>query len=370
MARAGAPRAAVEAAGGRARAPRTPAESLAAGRLGPPAGGTGPDRRLLPRPAQEWTGGPRFGEGPRAPEPMERAFRYETDLVGAQGWALPARLDDLRRRGTGGRRPPRAAGDRARPAGQGGAAGQRAARPGGHAGARRLRHRLPAGPVAGAEVRGDRGARCSAPCRCCGCPRPGSGGTAPAGSSRSPAATRRSTPAGCCSRPRTSPQLRRLVQDPAVQGLLLGTDDGDEFWTGAGHRRRDPARRPPAAADRAPRPAAHRARRGARRRLLIRIGGGRGRRSRSAARRHGPGRGSCRRRRCRGSRRSPTSRGGRPGRAGRRWPAGAARSRRPWPPPDFRVPGYSFTGSLVETVLQSLRHSCRSELTRQGTSLP
>ena len=31
------------------------------------------------------------------------------------------------------------------------------------------------------------------------------------------------------------PQVRRLVQDPAVQGLLLGTDDGDEFWTGAGH---------------------------------------------------------------------------------------------------------------------------------------
>ncbi|MGY1803220.1 hypothetical protein ACI78T_08065 [Blastococcus sp. SYSU D00922] len=31
------------------------------------------------------------------------------------------------------------------------------------------------------------------------------------------------------------PQVRRLVQDPAVQGLLLGSDDGDEFWTGAGH---------------------------------------------------------------------------------------------------------------------------------------
>jgi len=30
------------------------------------------------------------------------------------------------------------------------------------------------------------------------------------------------------------PQVRRLVQDPAVQGLLLGTDDGDEFWTGVG----------------------------------------------------------------------------------------------------------------------------------------
>jgi hypothetical protein len=32
-----------------------------------------------------------------------------------------------------------------------------------------------------------------------------------------------------------SPQIRRLAQDPAVHGLLLGTDDGDEFWTAAGH---------------------------------------------------------------------------------------------------------------------------------------
>jgi hypothetical protein len=31
------------------------------------------------------------------------------------------------------------------------------------------------------------------------------------------------------------PRVRRLAQDPAVQGLLLGTDDGDEFWTAAGH---------------------------------------------------------------------------------------------------------------------------------------
>ena len=31
------------------------------------------------------------------------------------------------------------------------------------------------------------------------------------------------------------PQVRRLAQDPAVHGLLLGTDDGDEFWTAAGH---------------------------------------------------------------------------------------------------------------------------------------
>src|SRR3989442_9726495 len=30
---------------------------------------------------------------------------------------------------------------------------------------------------------------------------------------------------------------------------------------------------------------------------------------------------------------------------------------------------YSFTGSLAETAAKSLRHSCRSELTRQGISL-
>ena len=31
------------------------------------------------------------------------------------------------------------------------------------------------------------------------------------------------------------PQVRRLAQDPAMHGLLLATDDGDEFWTAAGH---------------------------------------------------------------------------------------------------------------------------------------
>jgi hypothetical protein len=31
-----------------------------------------------------------------------------------------------------------------------------------------------------------------------------------------------------------SPQLHRLAQDPAVQQLLLGSDDGDEFWSAAG----------------------------------------------------------------------------------------------------------------------------------------
>ena len=34
------------------------------------------------------------------------------------------------------------------------------------------------------------------------------------------------------------------------------------------------------------------------------------------------------------------------------------------------TPDYNFAESLVETVGMSLRHSCRSELTRQGISLP
>lgn len=32
-----------------------------------------------------------------------------------------------------------------------------------------------------------------------------------------------------------APPLRQVVQDPTLQGLLLATDDGDEFWTAAGH---------------------------------------------------------------------------------------------------------------------------------------
>jgi hypothetical protein len=32
-----------------------------------------------------------------------------------------------------------------------------------------------------------------------------------------------------------APPLRRLVQDPTLRELLLATDDGDEFWTAAGH---------------------------------------------------------------------------------------------------------------------------------------
>ena len=31
------------------------------------------------------------------------------------------------------------------------------------------------------------------------------------------------------------PQVRALAGDPTVQGMLLGTDDGDEFWIACGH---------------------------------------------------------------------------------------------------------------------------------------
>jgi hypothetical protein len=34
--------------------------------------------------------------------------------------------------------------------------------------------------------------------------------------------------------PEDSPQLRRLVEDPMVRQLLLGSDDGDELWSAAG----------------------------------------------------------------------------------------------------------------------------------------
>jgi hypothetical protein len=30
------------------------------------------------------------------------------------------------------------------------------------------------------------------------------------------------------------PQVRRVVEDPVVRQLLLGTDDGDELWSAAG----------------------------------------------------------------------------------------------------------------------------------------
>ena len=232
--RAGAPRrrrADGEAATPRGR--RSPPGSRPAGTC-PPAE-PGPDRRPRPTAGPEWTGGPRFGDGARASRPMERAFRYRDRPRRRPGLGAAARLDDLRRRGTGGRRPARP--DRAAPVRPG-----KDARPAGvlrgRAGTLELvafdvayplgRSLVPKYAVTAAPLLG-------AVPRLPALPRPVLAAPAPAGSSRSPAGTRRSTPAGCCSPARTPRRCAGSSQDPAVQGLLLGTDDGDEFWTGAGH---------------------------------------------------------------------------------------------------------------------------------------
>jgi hypothetical protein len=179
---------------------------------------------------QDWTGGPGFGDGPRAPEPV----RHGAELVGAQGWALQhgwtisdgngpqdAVLRDLL--ATAPVRP----GKEARPAG--------VLR--GRAGALEVvafdiayplgrslvpKYAVTAAPLLGAVP----GLRLS-PARLW---RHRTGGLVPVLSGNDAFDTRWLLLAA-----EDGPQARRLVQDPAVQGLLLGTDDGDEFWTGAGH---------------------------------------------------------------------------------------------------------------------------------------
>jgi hypothetical protein len=181
-----------------------------------------------------WTGGPRFGDGPRAAEPMERAFRSETDLVGAQGWALQhgwtisdgegpqdAVLRDLI--ATSPVRP----GKGARPAsvlrGRAGALELVAfdiAYPLGRSFV--AKYAVTAAPLLGAVP-----VLRLSPARFW---RHRTGGLGPIPSGNEAFDARWLLLAA-----EDTPQVRRLVQDPAVQGLLLGTDDGDEFWTGAGH---------------------------------------------------------------------------------------------------------------------------------------
>jgi len=188
----------------------------------------------LPPAEPDRTGGPRFGDGPRASEPMERAFRSETDLVGAQGWALQhgwtisdgqgpadAVLGDLL--ATAPVRP----GKEARPAG--------VLR--GRAGTLELvafdiayplgRSLVPKYAVTAAPLLGSVPALRLSPARFW---RHRTGGLVPILSGNEAFDARWLLLAA-----EDTPQVRRLVQDPAVQGLLLGTDDGDEFWTGAGH---------------------------------------------------------------------------------------------------------------------------------------
>jgi hypothetical protein len=194
-----------------------------------------PDRtRPEPAAEQEWAGGPRFGEGPRATDPMERAFRPETDLVGAQGWALQhgwtisdgegpgdAVLRDL------------IAGSPVRP----GKEGRPASVLRGRAGALDLvafdiayplgRSMVPKYAVTAAPLLGEVPGLRLSPARFW---RHRTGGLVPVVSGNEVFDARWLLLAA-----EDGPQVRRLVQDPAVQGLLLGTDDGDEFWTGAGH---------------------------------------------------------------------------------------------------------------------------------------
>ena len=194
-----------------------------------------PDRPAPPAgPGPGATGGPSAEERPPAPAPWERAFQPETDLVGAQGWALQhgwtisdgegpqdAVLRDLL--GTAPVRP----GKEARPMsvlrGRSGALELVAfdiAYPLG----RSLvpKYAVTAAPLLGAVP----GLRLS-PARFW---RHRTGGLIPILSGNETFDARWLLLAA-----EDGPQARRLAQDPAVQGMLLGTDDGDEFWTGAGH---------------------------------------------------------------------------------------------------------------------------------------
>ena len=196
----------------------------------PPAA---PDR-TAPGADQPWTGGPRFGEGPRTAPPTEHVFRSETDLVGAQAWAVhngwtisdgqspqDAVLGELIASA------PVRPGRDARPAsvlrGRSGTLDLVAfdiAYPMG----RSLvpKYAVTAAPLLSAVP----GMRLS-PARFW---RHRTGGLVPVPSGNEAFDARWLLLAA-----EDGPQVRRLVQDPAVQGLLLGTDDGDEFWTGAGY---------------------------------------------------------------------------------------------------------------------------------------
>jgi hypothetical protein len=186
-------------------------------------------------PAPERTGGGLFGSRQRARDPeTERAFTYEGDSLGAQSWALQhgwtvsdgsgpedAVLVDL------------LAGSPVRPG--------KEARPAGvlrgRAGAVELvafdvvypwgRQWVAKYAVTAAPLLGDVPVLRLSPARLW---KHRTGGLVPVLSGNEAFDSRWQLLAA-----EDGPQVRRLAEDPAVQGLLLGTDDGDEFWTGAGH---------------------------------------------------------------------------------------------------------------------------------------
>lgn len=199
-----------------------------------------PDRSLerqpdaVPPPAQQPVRGGLFGGSrPRDPE-MERAFTYGGDPVGAQQWALEhgwtisdgSGPEDAPLRGLVDTAPTRLTKDH-RPAS--------VLR--GRSGSLELvafdvvyasgRYVVPEYAITAAPVLGSVPVLRLSPARLW---KHGVGGLVPIASGDEAFDTRWVLLAA-----EDSPQVQRLAQDPTVHGLLLGTDDGDEFWTGAGH---------------------------------------------------------------------------------------------------------------------------------------
>ena len=187
-----------------------------------------------PPPAQQRTGGGFFGSRQRARGEVEKVFTYEGDVVGAQGWALQQGWtisdgnapEDAVLRDLVASAPVRPTKDH-RPAS--------VLR--GRSGALDLvafdivyasgRYLVPEYAVTAAPLLGTVPGLRLSPARLW---KHRTGGLVPIASGDEAFDTRWQLLAA-----EDSPQVRRLAQDPAVHGLLLGSDDGDEFWTAAGH---------------------------------------------------------------------------------------------------------------------------------------
>jgi hypothetical protein len=193
-----------------------------------------PPQDIGPAPAQERPRGGFFGSRQRTPGEVEKVFAYEGDVVGAQGWALQQGWtisdgnapEDAVLRDLVASAPVRPTKDH-RPAS--------VLR--GRSGALDLvafdivfasgRYVVPEYAVTAAPLLGTVPGLRLSPARLW---KHRTGGLVPIPSGDEAFDTRWQLLAA-----EDSPQVRRLAQDPAVHGLLLGTDDGDEFWTSAGH---------------------------------------------------------------------------------------------------------------------------------------
>jgi hypothetical protein len=208
-------------------------------RPAPPAGRSGSGTAHDEDPAAAGAGRPPAGGGlfgprrPRTPSELERVFAYQGDPVGAQGWALQHGWEISE--GTGpedavlaelvASAPVRATRDH-RPAGV-----MR-----GRYGALELvafdvlyasgRYAVPEYAITAAPLLGSVPALRLSPARFW---KHRTGGLVQVPSGDPEFDARWVLLAG-----EDGPQARRLVEDAAVRGMLLGTDDGDEFWTASG----------------------------------------------------------------------------------------------------------------------------------------